>query len=76
MATFKSFRELKQAQEHFEAQKQAAKLSDEMSSAWRWFERNVDYKQDEHLPLRSVHSHGRKGTFKTLAPVQKRVAIS
>ena len=70
MKTFKSFVELKKANEDFEAARQRAYVQDEMSSAWRWLERNIDFKSDAALPLRRVNSHGCKGVFKTLAPIR------
>jgi hypothetical protein len=76
MEVYKSFRELKvgieSKQAAFESARKQALLQDQLSSAWRWFERNISYKDDGALPLRTVHSHGKKGTYKTLAPRRTR----
>ena len=74
--TFKSFRALQSFEQRFERERKTALVRDEMSSAWRWFENNVDYKSDAALSLRRVHSHGHKGTFKTLAPARCRKEIA
>jgi hypothetical protein len=50
---------------------QHAIARDEARDAWRWFERNIDYRNDAALPLRRIN-HGSAGYAKTLAPKHPR----
>lgn len=71
--TFKSFASVREYLQTFEQQKREAIKRDEESRAWRWFERSLDYRNDYVVSsLRRVHSHGRKGSFLTMAPVMRR----
>ncbi|MDE2439142.1 MAG: hypothetical protein KGN01_07185 [Patescibacteria group bacterium] len=71
MMTFKTFGELKAQQDAFTASRQAAVREEQIKSAWRWFERNIGYKEDAVInPLRRVH--GRKGTYYTMRPLVRR----
>jgi hypothetical protein len=70
MSTFKSFSELKRSNETFVRDRREALLHDQISSAWRWFERNINYKDDYVPPMHRLYR--KSGVVKTLRRTCKR----